>query len=121
MARLDPKPCPGNWELNSNITSEQLERPLNELLEISKRVDLLKTLVGVVVKFLVADGYAYYRVIKDTPFTIQHIPFCDAYKIHPATIQGLRNVDVLSMANAERQFESLLICPQSAKEHGFLA
>lgn len=42
----------------------------------------------------VADGLAMYRVISTKPLMLQHIPVGDAYRIHPATIRGLRLSDI---------------------------
>lgn len=48
-----------------------------------------------VVKQQVADGYAYYEVVKRQPLQLRWIPYCDAHEAHPAWIRGLNLADVL--------------------------
>ncbi len=114
MARLDSKPVPGDWRVSGALgytDEEKLEKTeyaLHQLLLISESIDLTKTLVGVVVKFQVADGYAYYRVSKDRPLTLQHIPFCDAYQVHSATIRGLTRDDIVMIEKQQRQFAQIV-------------
>lgn len=54
-------------------------------------------LVGFVMRFQVADGYASYVVTKSNPRSVElaYIPFGDNYQAHPALIRGLRRSDVL--------------------------
>ncbi len=108
MARLDDKPIPGDWSFSTDTdyfarTSEQLEA----LREKSKNVDLKTTIVGVVVNFPIADGYAWYVVSKERPLTLQHIPFCDAWQITPAHLRGLGKSDIVDMETRARVFAEL--------------
>jgi hypothetical protein len=64
-------------------------------------------IVGGVIKFQVADGYAMYLVVKDKPLTLQHLPFGDGYCVNPAMIRGLRRVDIVEMLTRERSWAKL--------------
>ena len=110
MARLDTKPVEGNWEIDwQDYDKSSYEKQLNDLIDTSDQVDVTKTLVGVVISFQVADGYAYYRVSKDKPLTLQHIPFCDAYQVHPATIRGLGKQDIVATACFQKAIRNLAL------------
>ena len=54
-------------------------------------------IVGGVIAFPVADGYANYLVTKETPLRLQHLPFADAYQASAILIRGLRATDVRAM------------------------
>lgn len=57
-----------------------------------------------VIRFGVADGYAWYKVVELNEDTneepvLQHIPYMDAYQIPAAHIRGLRTEDVKQKLN----------------------
>ena len=101
MARLDKNSCPGNWEQPIPWTKEAvpawkvLEAQLKELEAKSALIDPNGDLTGAVIRFPVADGYAFYIVSKDKPLTLQHIPFGDRYSIPMAHIRGIRREDII--------------------------
>jgi hypothetical protein len=64
-------------------------------------------IVGGLVKWQVADGYAYYLVTKASPLTLQWVPFCDDYQVPAALIRGLRKADIIDMLNRERRIAEL--------------
>ena len=41
-----------------------------------------------------ADGLAYYYIRSTRPLVLAHIPYGDRYRVHHATIRGLRIKDV---------------------------
>jgi len=63
--------------------------------------------VGGLLKFQVADGYAVYVVTKATPLTLTHVPFGDAYQVHDALIRGLRRADVLASLERDRKLSAI--------------
>ena len=64
---------------------------------------------GRIVKWSVADGYAYYRIEDDGDFTtLHHIDYCDGYAVHEYTIRGLRRGDLERMVEADRALERLM-------------
>jgi hypothetical protein len=106
MAQLAKTSHPGKWEwdMTQGIDAEikRTEAMLNELMDRSAQVDPSGDLSGAVVKFQVADNYAYYVVIKDKPLTLQLIPFCDAYQISDAHMRGLRREDVVQQLRQDK-------------------
>jgi len=58
--------------------------------------------VGILLAFPVADGYAHYRVSKASPLTLQHVPYGDAWRIPAAHIRGLRKVDAIESERRRR-------------------
>ena len=47
-----------------------------------------------IMHFPIADGQALYKVIKENPLTLQHIPVGDAYEVSNALLRGLRSSDL---------------------------
>lgn len=64
---------------------------------------------GAILKFPVADGYAMYLVTKDTGRTVEvkHIPYSDAWQVHPALLRGLTRADVVRQVEGERKLAAL--------------
>ena len=56
-----------------------------------------KALVGRLIRWPVADGYALYRVTSAKPLKVQHLHFGDGYSVFPETIRGLTIGDVANM------------------------
>lgn len=81
------------------------EKALSELQQVSDKLppDIMK---GRVVKWPVADGYAYYIVSETKPLTLQHIPFLDAYAIPAAHLRGLNLQDIKDAVASERWWVS---------------
>lgn len=65
-------------------------------------------IVGGMIRFGVADGYAHYLVTKDRPLTLAHVPFCDAYQAHSILIRGLRVADVQLMLKQAQGWRKLM-------------
>jgi len=57
-----------------------------------------------VIKFSVADGFAYYLVVSMSPLKLQHIPYGDEYAVHDAMIRGLRKNDVENMLERQKRW-----------------
>ena len=60
-----------------------------------------------IMSFPIADGKAFYKVVKEKPLTLQHIPFGDAYEAHPALIKGLDLDDLKAQRAIEAMWKSL--------------
>ena len=58
--------------------------------------------VGGMVAFPVADGYAWYKVVSAKPLKLQHVPFGDGWHADPITLRGLRFTDVNLMLWRQR-------------------
>lgn len=57
-----------------------------------------------VIRFQIADGYAFYEVRGNT---LHHIPVGDAYQAHPALIRGLTKREVDEMLERDRRMNEL--------------
>ena len=107
MAMLDDNGMVGEWDMRPDEPMEaylrRTDEALAELERESGRVDIeAGEVVGLVVKFPVADGHAVYRVSRASPLTLQHVPFGDAWRVPPAHIRGLRKSDILEAERAMR-------------------
>ena len=69
-------------------------------------------IVGKIIKFGVADGYAMYLVMNSKPLQLCHIPFMDGYYAHPVLLRGLRVADVKTMTS-RKSFKQLLMDKKS--------
>lgn len=78
-----------------------------EKLETESDALMPDELVGALISFPRADGYAFYRVASITPLKLQHIPYGDAYCIDSATIRGLRLSDVAHMVSAAKRIKAI--------------
>jgi hypothetical protein len=85
------------------------ERQHNALVGLQQASDALSEgkIVGGLIRFQVADGYAYYRVVKASPLTVEWVPFGDNYQVHPAMIRGLNKADIVNMLNYDKRIASL--------------
>jgi hypothetical protein len=84
MARLDITPYPGDWKDYRNHDALMDAIPQDKII-----------------KFQVADGFAFYFVKSKKPLVLQHIPFYDGYRIPQAHLRGLRLSDVKTMLQQE--------------------
>ncbi len=97
MAHLHKDPYPGFKRGQNEGLDAYFERTQKKLLELSRRSAeqcRKEETEGVLLRFPVADGYAFYLVVKRHPLTLQHVPFGDAYEISDAHIRGLTLHDV---------------------------
>ncbi len=99
MATLHKSSYPGDWEYQAG----------EDFNEYRRRVDALFVAIpaGRVIKFPVADGYAFYYVHSEKPLVLQHIPYGDARRADAATIRGLRLADVQRMVKTEKALRAM--------------
>lgn len=64
-------------------------------------------LTGALVRFQVADGYAFYVVAKHRPLTLRHVLIGDAWEISGAHIRGLREADIRSQLRRDAALKQL--------------
>jgi len=62
-------------------------------------------LVGEIVRFQIADGYAQYMIVKQRPFTVAHLDILDGYSALGATIRGFRLQDARAQVEVRRRWE----------------
>lgn len=65
-------------------------------------------LIGEIVKYTVADGYAQYVVWNTKPLQLVHIETGDSYAIPPAHARGLRLADIRENIAWERKWRNLV-------------
>ena len=80
---------------------------VRKLAEYARRHTPGNDLVGEVVRFGVADGYARYMVWKTKPLQLIHLGLGDSYSIPEAHARGLRLKDIKEMINTERTIRNL--------------
>lgn len=106
MAKLAPKSFV--FPYVSDDFMEQMDADeviFEKLCKASEKVNVDKgEVIGLVVSFPIADGYASYLVVNEKPLTLQHIPVRDRYQADYCTIRGLRKEDVLARERADRAF-----------------
>lgn len=107
MAKLDPKPYP--LKAPEGWSPEAIRAQMDEVEALVRATaDLPENeIVGGVIKFHVADGYAMYMVTKASPLTIQHIAYSDEYAISAAHIRGLRRADIEAMVAREKAVQAI--------------
>jgi len=110
MAQLDKHPAPGDFSFRPDEPFDAyFNRTSAEFKKLSDVSDNLKPgeIVGAILRFPCADGYAVYRVSKEKPLTLQHVPFGDAWQVDPALVRGLRRADVERMVEQHRRLQSI--------------
>lgn len=107
MAKLSTKPYSdfpagvGGWR-------ERYDAQSKKMTELKAASNALPDgeVVGAVLQWQVADGYASYIVTKASPLTLAALPFADEYTVSPVLIRGLRKGDVLEMLASARRWRA---------------
>jgi len=60
-----------------------------------------------VFKHQIADGYAYYEVVKMSPLTLRHIPYLDGWEAPAYVIRGLRKQDIEEQIRVDQIWKSM--------------
>lgn len=97
MARLIRGNPPGDWgiDFKKDVVAEihRTDRLLDALYRRQpKSADA--SYRGAVLSFGVADGKAFYIVVKDKPLTLMHIPYGDAWTVCRCTMNGIDRQEV---------------------------
>jgi hypothetical protein len=110
MARLIETQNPVQWRVDYSQDNwfEQSRKQDQQLNELQKISDALPPgeVVGAILSWQRADGYAVYRVVKAKPLCIEHIPVGDAWRVEPALIRGITKQDVLDMLARDRAWHA---------------
>lgn len=85
---------PANGNFDSAAYSKACEQWLADLCKVARQQAPLNPLVGNVIRFGVADGFAQYVVWKTKPLTLIHVDLYDGYAIPAAHARGLTLADV---------------------------
>lgn len=107
MAKLDPQsyPLPRLGTFN-NIEGDAHSAEFKRLRDAARQLPDGE-IVGALLSWPVADGFAYYRVTSASPLTVQHVPYLDAWSVDPILIAGLTAADVRDIQRRERKLEEL--------------
>ncbi len=103
MAQLTNQPCPGDWSFNGDDWDQRHSDQFAQLQNEAAKINPSKSLVGALVSFPWADGSAIYRVSKDKPLTLQHVPVHDAWQVPYTQIRGMRRADIVAMVVGDRK------------------
>jgi hypothetical protein len=104
------------WKRESALMNE-LRNKANTLPEpITKGYtmeQLIKAMVGRIIRFPVADGYAIYFVTQLKPLKLRHLAFGDGYQSSAAEIRGFRWQDAVEQVLRELEWKKA--CDEAAK------
>jgi len=64
-------------------------------------------LTGALLRWQIADGYSFYVVTKNSPLTLAHVPYSDAWRVQPETIRGVNRSTVLSQLERRASYSKL--------------
>ena len=109
MARLGPQVTltPFEWSLRDPKDNAHL-RDFDALAAVSKGIDPDgPSLVGALLRWQIADGYAFYVVTDDDPLTLAHVDYLDGYTVDPALIRGIDREYVREALRREARIASL--------------
>lgn len=102
-------------DMDSTIYRDTLEKmheaedaALDKLQRTSDELPQGK-IVGALMRFQVADGYAYYVVSQESPLILLHVPWADGYKANPATIRGINKTYILNYLKQHNLFNELIM------------
>lgn len=97
MAQVIGTPYPGEWDFNMGTGKAKCDG--EGFRTYFARVNLLMREIPShrVVRFHVADSWAYYYVVSLKPLLLQHIPYGDGYEITTEQMFGLKREDVEQM------------------------
>ena len=108
MAKLVQIPNHKEWEERVGETAEDWLSRTDALFdELERRSRLGDSIVGKVISFPFADGYAHYIVFKESPLTVAPIPVGDRWQVSEIMIRGLRKADIESMVRRDAAMKSL--------------
>jgi len=96
------EPPPFNIE-----TWQEDEAAYIQRLSDRAKMNGLNPLLGEVVRWQRADGYASYMVWQTKPLQLIHLRLGDAYSVEDALIRGLRLADIRAMVEREASIRAL--------------
>lgn len=94
----------GRWDFRAVAAAE--EAWIKQLQDAARKANT-GDLVGEIIRFGVADGYAQYVVWKQKPLQLIHLAVGDAWTIPEAHERGLRLTDVRQKVEQSRAYGEL--------------
>lgn len=109
MAQLVDSPEAQRMRVAGANFQQTMDNQSKVLDEIRKKAEALPDgeVVGGLLSYPVADGSALYLVVKEKPLQVSHLPFADAYGVHPAMIRGLNLADVRTQIAQNKRFAAM--------------
>ncbi len=107
---------PDDFEINPGNRGASLDRSekaMQRLLKESHKALAEGKSVGLIYQHPCGNGYAYYRVAKEKPFTVEHIPYLDAYRLPDPHERGLDIKDVRGNCRKRNAMKLLFSKPSS--------
>lgn len=105
MAKLSNKPIVIPFDYSPGY--QEREQAALDAAAHASRAMAQGELVGEILRWQRADGYALYMIVKQKPLTLAHIELGDAYSIEAPLIRGLNLADVREMVGRERALKEL--------------
>lgn len=65
------------------------------------------SVIGKVVQYPIADGYAQYMVVKEKPLQLVHLSVGDGYQIPDAHLRGLKLSDIIAEIRRQTKMAEL--------------
>lgn len=107
MAKVLKKSVPGHWDKHKYNGGGGCSSSYNECYELEKS-DMETIEMGAeVMHFPIADGQAYYMVVKEQPLTLAWIPYGDAWQLPEAHLRGLAYQDLVSQREYDKRIKEL--------------
>ena len=110
MAKFDKMKYPGFNKLQGETFDACYKRTVKAMRDLedkSAQINPSVSIVGALIKFPYADGFAYYIVSQDKPITVQHVPYGDAWQADPVTIRGIDKSTVVEQLNRTKNLNDL--------------
>lgn len=98
-----------------DVWRKQASDYIERVAAMARAVNGTEPLVGKVVRFQIADGYAEYIVWKAKPLQLVHLDLGDGYSIPPAHARGLRLADVKALVDFEQRWADLMAERKAAR------
>lgn len=100
----------GSFEIKTDYSREDWRADEEyQLTQLREQLQAANSgeLVGEVVRWQRADGYAQYMVASQKPLQLVHLAVGDAWSVEDALIRGLRLTDIRKMVERERGLKKL--------------
>lgn len=94
----------GRYDFNAHLEAES---DWIELVQFEARLNSTGELVGEVISFGIADGYAQYVVWKQKPLQLIHLAVGDAWQIPEAHGRGINLTDVRAMVQRDKSMAEI--------------
>lgn len=112
-ALVDWRPCPGDWAWKPGTDFDEYRDRTDALFDKLQEASTKAyesggdDVTGALISYPVADGKAWYRVIRSSPLVLQHIPFGDAWEVSEDQLRGLTVEDIKRTLEQDYSFRKM--------------